>query len=285
MNKRILHLFLLILLVILPFKATAKQNPDLGSGKIDKIENLELLEKYYTIDEIDDLNPIVKRLLTEENNTFNKTEFIITDTYYDSNGNVLIEFNRISTLEEALKVRENQKKNPSRGVVNSNVHETNSKMVGVTSAWDYGSGYWRTDVVTYWFTTPIVKSYDIIAARWTNPYFSIDHAVGAQEYSQNNSIINYSYLGNNMVSLSQGVGISMNLVDNGSDFILALTIYSNNTPITVYATYQHATTNISLNTSKSYTFVTNPSNGLGGVLNHTYPNYFDNMMGVTITPQ
>ena len=83
-----------------------------------------------------------------------------------------------------------------------------------------------------------------------------------------------------MVSLSKGVGISMNLVDSGSDYKLYLFIKGTSNPGTTYGTYQHATSNISLNTSKSYTFTTSPNSGLGGVLNHNYPSYFDNMQGV-----
>ena len=45
----------------------------------------------------------------------------------------------------------------------------------------------------------------------------------------------------------------------------------------VYGTYQHATTNVSLATSKSYTI---SSSGLGGVLNHSYSSYYGGMQGV-----
>ena len=52
------------------------------------------------------------------------------------------------------------------------------------------------------------------------------------------------------------------------------------TQIIHYATYQHATTNVSLATSKSYSF---NSTGLGGVLKFNtsqISNYYDGMEGV-----
>lgn len=248
-------------------------------------EDYNILANYYSDEDIDQLDDnLINIIVSKKIDNKNKYEYIITDTYYDNLGNYLFSFSRSTTKDEALNIVKQEKENNERGIVNSNVHQTSSKIVGVTSAYDYDTGYWRTDVTLYWLTIPKVKSYDIIAARWTNPYFSINSATGEQQYTSNYDKVYYSYLGNNMVTGSQGVGISMNLVDSGNYFVLLLTIYSNNTPTTVYATYQHAITNISLTTSKSYTFVTNPSNGLGGVINHSYPSYFDDMLGVTLAP-
>ncbi len=129
-----------------------------------------------------------------------------------------------------------------------------------------------------WLTTPIVKSYDVMAIRWTAGNIGITDAWGEQVCEKYQM---YSFNGSNMVNKSNGIGISMNLFDNGSTPKLALYIYSNKNGGTYYGTYQHAVRSVTLAQSKSYTF---SSSGLGGVLNYSdsIGSYYDNMQGVSI---
>lgn len=183
------------------------------------------------------------------------------------------------TKEEALYAAEEVNAGNDRGNSGQGSWETSSKVLFISIG--TSNGQYVIDEECHWYTTPNTKSYDIIAARWSGSSFSPSTAYGVQEYWDNSSV-NYSYLGNNMVSQSKGLGISMNLVDSGSDYKLYLFIKGYQHPGTTYGTYQHATSNISLSHSKSYTFVTNPNNGLGGVLNHSYASTYDNMQGVMV---
>ncbi len=68
-------------------------------------------------------------------------------------------------------------------------------------------------------------------------------------------VTNYTLDGTNMKRTSYGIGQSMNLYDDGTDFHLYMNFQSDsNLGEYLYATYQHATTNVSLATSKSYSF-------------------------------
>jgi hypothetical protein len=211
-----------------------------------------------------------------------KEKYIVTYYSVDQMGKVIISFDREVTKEEAIKVSQNQASIGiydqllPKGNSGQQSWQTASKLLFI-SAYSY-NGYEWIDVQCHWYTTPIVKSFDIIATRWTGNYI-VNDATGAQEYWDNSSI-NYSYLGSNMVKYNNGVGISMNLVDSGATYKLYLNVKGTGTFGHAYGTYQHATSNISLSTSKSYTF---SSTGLGGVLNHNYSSYFDNMQGVMIT--
>ena len=133
-----------------------------------------------------------------------------------------------------------------------------------------------------WITTPAKRDYDIIAVRWTNGA-TLTNATGKQQTNDGRTT-NYSYLGNNMKTASNGVGISMNLHNNTSGHTLEMTVDITASNIgTVFGTYQHATNaSTTLVISKSYTF---SSSGLGEVIyfnNPTYASYYDGMNGVSL---
>ena len=212
-----------------------------------------------------------------ENVSFDK-KYIVTTSFFDKNKNEMFSINKEVSKEEFENVTNGNI--PLRGNSGEGYWETNAKYIFIQAYYDgYDSHNYIVEIQCHWKTTPQTKSYDIIAARWTGSNISVVTASGEQRYSQNGTIY-YSYLGNNMVKTNSGVGISMNLKDSGSQYILALEVQLSGSPSIAYGTYQHATSNISLSNSKSYSFVTNPNNGLGGVISHTYASYYDDMQGV-----
>lgn len=144
----------------------------------------------------------------------------------------------------------------------------------------YKTNSWtKADLAVVWYTVPKVKSFDVLALRFASPV-TFQTVTGYQ--MTNIGTQNYSYNGTNMKKFSNGVGISMNLMDDATSFNCSLHATINNTSniIPVYGTYQHAKTNVTLATSQSYTL---SSSGLGGVLafnTSTIKNYYDGMGGV-----
>ena len=71
---------------------------------------------------------------------------------------------------------------------------------------------------------------------------------GRQTYGSygNYSLVEYSNNGTNMVKKENGFGISMNLVDAATEFQLDIEAIVKSTSkwATVYASYQHAATNV-----------------------------------------
>ncbi len=202
-------------------------------------------------------------------------KYVITNYITDKNGNVISSLSQEVTKDIAESVA-NSSNIATCGNSGQPVYQTDSKVIVIDNY--YSSGEYITSLTADWYTTPKVKSYDVMAIRFSSS-INVKSATGIQIYGYN-EVVNYSYLGNNMVKKDNGIGISMNLVDSGSDYGLALTIHSSNNAGTYYGTYQHATRDVSLANSKSYTF---SSSGLGGVLkfdSNTIAGYYDNMQGV-----
>lgn len=136
-----------------------------------------------------------------------------------------------------------------------------------------------------WLITPRVKSYDVIGMRVDDATIVAGTQKGMQVYTTNGvtDTVNYSYQGTNMVLSSNGFGISMNLVDAASEFTCELEAMTQSTSqwATVYGSYQHAMTAVTLAKSKSYTI---SHNGYGKVINFAtaVQNDYDNMQGVSI---
>lgn len=136
-----------------------------------------------------------------------------------------------------------------------------------------------------WKMTPKVRSFDVIALRGENVLFNSNVIQGKQIYVKegSTSFVKYNVNSSNTKIFGNGVGISMNLVDDASDYRLSLSIpYSitGNNPI-IYGSYQHAVRNVSLNTSQKYLL---NAKGYGKVILFDNPvnSYYDGMSGVSI---
>lgn len=122
-----------------------------------------------------------------------------------------------------------------------------------------------------WNATPIVKSYDVIGARFegvtlistpvvriTNSNFA-DNITTIKKMNGFGSIIQLKN-GNSIATIYQ----TFEVAGNGK----------------VYGSYQHATSNVSLNDCKNFRII---ANGLGNVFSFPNNNVYDNMYGVSIS--
>ena len=140
-------------------------------------------------------------------------------------------------------------------------------------------------VYTQWLVTPATKSFDVTAMRFEDATIVEGSQDGTQTYWANGEydFITYSPNGTNIRKQSNGFGISMNLVNDASYFEtdISADIKASNSNATVYGTYQHAVTNVTLEQSHSYNI---SHNGFGGVLNFAtgVRGYYDRMQGVYV---
>lgn len=140
-------------------------------------------------------------------------------------------------------------------------------------------------VYTQWLVTPATKSFDVTAMRVEDATVVEGTQDGTQTYWADGSYnsITYSPNGTNIRKQSNGFGISMNLVNDASYFEtdISADIKASNSNATVYGTYQHAVTNVTLEQSHSYNI---SHNGFGSVLNFAtgVQNYYDRMQGVYV---
>lgn len=164
-------------------------------------------------------------------------------------------------------------------------HTTSYKNIEISTTHVSGNKY-LVYLVNLWLITPKVKSYDVIAMRTEDATISNGTQDGTQVYKTNgvSNMISYSYQGTNMVLSSNGFGISMNLVDAASEFAcdIQAVVTATSQWATVYGSYQHAMTAVTLAQSKSYTI---SHNGYGKVINFAtaVQNDYDNMQGVSIS--
>ena len=134
-----------------------------------------------------------------------------------------------------------------------------------------------------WLKMPKIKKFDVIALRWDSG-FNITEYTGTQSVTTTKKEEYFYTKGNDHYKItSNGIGLSMNLVDAAKEINNILYIEGTCTSSTTfYGTYQHArNSNVTLAISKSYSF---SSSGLGGVLyfsNKTYRGYYDAMEGVS----
>lgn len=212
-----------------------------------------------------------------------ETKYIITKTMTDNLNNTFVVEKEV-TKEEAESVSEIAPID-SCGV---GCWQTSSKRIEL----EYYYGLSNTQVVAHvlvvWYTTPNVKSFDVTAVRWTNSLTLTDY-YASQFYvdSEGGKIIEYNPGNGNYKIASNGLGISMNIVDALKNSLeINLYVYgdikSNAIP-TMYATYQHATSGVTLAQSQDYTF---SSSGLGGVLLYnsaTIRDRYDGMQGVHVS--
>lgn len=195
----------------------------------------------------------------------------VTET---TNGTITTEVSK----EEAIAAAEN---NIS---TSSTYHTTSYKNIRI-STMKLSTNVYYVNLTNEWLITPRVKSYDVIAMRVDDATVNSGSQRGTQFYIANgvSDTVEYSYNGTNMVLSSNGFGISMNLVDAANSFTCDInaTVTATSQWATVYGSYQHAMTAVTLAKSKSYTI---SHNGYGKVINFAtaVQNDYDNMQGVSI---
>lgn len=157
--------------------------------------------------------------------------------------------------------------------VRATMHSTSSKKITIVKS----CSTTRCTIVTttQWLKNPVVRSYDVIGARFDGTSLYSDSIITRVIYNGN---IEYF---SNLKQYSSGFGVSVKLPSSSTSLTIDQKFYVNPDG-KVFASYQHATENISLATSKLYTLGVN---GYGDVFNFygAALNIFDQMAGVNIT--
>ncbi len=215
-----------------------------------------------------------------------ETKYFLETTTYNILGETIGTLSKEISKEEYLNYKINK---PNIPMQLDNTVSYNTTTKGITLAtYIYNIPRARINVKVSWDGVPKTKSYDVIAARWDvypGASFTPLYSTGVQ--TGNDRLLEQRYQdgGNNMIKSSNGIGISMNIFDNvtyelNNELDITGELWGN---MEVAATYQHATKNVTLAQSKSYSF---SANGLGGVLyysNATIRGYYDGMGGVKTT--
>lgn len=180
--------------------------------------------------------------------------------------------------------------NPENSVSNystsigTTYYESNYKRIQIIDNY-IGNNLHKLIVYTQWLVTPATKSFDVTAMRFEDATIVEGSQEGTQTYWANGEydFITYSPNGTNIRKQSNGFGISMNLVNDASYFEtdIGANIRATGEEATVYGTYQHAVTNVTLEQSHSYNI---SHNGFGSVLNFAtgVRGYYDGMQGVYV---
>ena len=168
---------------------------------------------------------------------------------------------------------------------NGPTHTTTYKKLHISATHLSGNGY-EIRLYEEWLLLPSVRSYDVIGIRLYDGTVQSGSQDGTQTYKQNGNFyyINYSATGTNIVTATNGYGISMNLVDDSTYYSCDTTsvVYATSALSEVYGSYQHAIYSVSLSDSQSYSI---SHNGYGGVFNFAtgVMGAYDGMAGVSLS--
>lgn len=163
---------------------------------------------------------------------------------------------------------------------------TTYKVLTIGSA-SKGSNQYLIDLYLVWKINPTIRSFDVIGIRTENASVVDGTQKGWQLYKRGSTgqdeYVNYSANGTNIKKASNGYGISMNLVDDGTRFEndTTATVKATGKNAMVYGSYQHAGANVTLAQSHAYVI---SHNGLGSVFNFStsVDLVYDGMNGVNI---
>lgn len=131
--------------------------------------------------------------------------------------------------------------------LNSLSVETEYKMMSVTILGN------KVNLSVSWKKTPNYKSYDVIALMSEDVTFSANSIFGEQKAIVNGSseLVRYNMSTQNVKIFNNGIGISMNLINNAQtyDLTLRITYYGSGK---IWGNYRHAQANISFSQAQNY---------------------------------
>lgn len=133
------------------------------------------------------------------------------------------------------------------------------------------NGYKLLTITLNWRNAPKIRSYDVFGFRTENMSFT-------NSYIKSNFCNSYNTTPNKVKLTNLGYGASIKLPTNCNQISMQIT-FTTTSSGTIYASYQHAVKNISLNSSTNYVF---SPNGLGNVFLFNDNSLFDKMQGVNI---
>lgn len=255
---------------------TTKNGTELTKTQYDN------LKKIYTAEDLEDLpSDFLDEIKNEPNLILEDRDevCVITRTRYDQNDQPVETINTEVSEAEAKRVAAMPE---TRG----STWQTSSKKLVIEVIQVDGSTK-KVRLTNRWLKLPKVRSYDVMALRVTDT--SNDFKPGFSAVQQyDGKEIKYSQNGDNVRQpgsfLSyRGIGVSMNIVDSVSSSLsntMAITILNRNDKTTVYGTYQHATSKVTLAQSKDYDIT---AGGLGNVLkfSSSVASKYDGMQGVS----
>lgn len=153
----------------------------------------------------------------------------------------------------------------------STLHETAAKQLKISKSTI--SPIAKISVVLTWKGTPKVKSYDVMGT-YLEGVNLVGNVITKVSYSGGN------YDSNEIKNFNNGFGVSIKLPSSGSNIIVSQS-FNATLGGTVYASYQHATSSISLASSKYYTI---SKSGYGKVFSfyNNMSSKYDGMGGVYI---
>lgn len=130
-----------------------------------------------------------------------------------------------------------------------------------------------------WKKTPKYKSYDVIAIMSNDVTFYVNSLVGLQTATVGGSkeFAHYNYNSQNVKIFDKGIGISMNLINDATYYVLDMTIRYYGSGL-VYGNYRHAQSNVTLAQSQDYYL----SNGNIVFNNSSISNKYDSINPVGI---
>lgn len=148
--------------------------------------------------------------------------------------------------------------------------ETEYKNFKITKS---GSGLINVGITLNWKKEPKNRSYDVMGA-YLEGVSRVGEVITKLVYNNGN------YTSNELKSWSNGFGVSIKLPASGSNINVTQSFVTS-LGGTIYASYQHSTSNITLANSKSYTI---GKTGLGNVFifSNGLGSKFDAMSGISI---
>lgn len=177
-----------------------------------------------------------------------------------------------SSLDDSIIIEENIEDDWQ--VITPVEYETPSKKITLSATCSKKENLCRVTFSTIWKSLPKIKSYDVIGIRLSDTFFLDEHAIIlANDYLKPD----YAY------QSTSGLGA---IFDLSKDEIYTIT-QSFNVAYqgTIYATYQHAIKDISLDNASNFSF---SSNGLGSVIsfaNQKEEKSYDDLPGIKLILQ
>jgi len=223
-------------------------------------------------------SPVLAKEVSEEIYYTNQNNVSLTKKEYDKLSQFYFEgYQKFMTANDYKKFKESD-------IMNAEIETVELKEITPFSTEVYGtkknlkiSKLCTTNctisVVATWTSNPNVRSYDVIGAILDST--NLLNSPVTKTYNSTTSSVS-----SEIKNFTNGFGTSIKLL-NGDDIVVTQE-YRVSKGGTIYASYQHAISSISLANSKNYTL---SRAGLGGVFkfNSTISNKYDAMKGVSIT--
>lgn len=280
---------ILMMLLISNVSASSIENQIIENGEYTNsygvtinFENYNKIKDIMSEAEIEEIDQRFYDAIENSKEVKDIESVIIESTYYTIGEDNFL-------LNEKLLTQEEYNSRLITRTSTSTSHNTNYKYIKLMSS-ENSNGTMLFYIQNAWQKTPINKSFDVIALRWSGSVVeATSTASGIQDYKDtlqqvNPPYIAYSSTSGNMQYFSDGLGLSQNLVNDASYYVNVLSINATcSGTVNLYGTYQHAQGDLTLAQSQSYTF---SESGLGGILYYkdsSIRNTYDNTSGLSIS--